>query len=411
MKLPGGRLSRDTSNNNNNNNNVGTIIILLSILFVVVVLFHPSVVIVVVECLAVNNISKNNNPLFYSPNPENPNPTIVQIIPATQKDIYPPLILLGGIAQTKSSWDHHLTSLSKNRKVIVYECLGQGRGGGETMATKTVTTMTPDDNNINKNKNIINNNKNICDAYSLPAQAQRLLETLDNMNNIISADNDNDNDNYVDIVGFSFGGRVAMAAACLQQHQQEVQQQQQPTSHNNKIRIRKLHLTGVGCNRSDFGHLAVKSFHDIIHNDISLRSFAWSILLSTYSSKYLYNLSENKLERFIDHICSTNNPMGLLAILEQAEINDITDPWHVINMADRIVNENSNNNNNNNNIMDGKLCVGEFDNMAPINEVELLRKKLQWETPIDILSDCGHAAVMEKPRAWRESVISFLDDE
>ncbi|MGK3740787.1 MAG: pimeloyl-ACP methyl ester carboxylesterase, partial [Bacillariaceae sp.] len=73
--------------------------------------------------------------------------------------------------------------------------------------------------------------------------------------------------------------------------------------------------------------------------------------------------------------------------------------------------ENSNNNNNNNNIMDGKLCVGEFDNMAPINEVELLRKKLQWETPIDILSDCGHAAVMEKPRAWRESVISFLDDE
>ena len=420
MKLHGRRLSRDTSNNNN----VGAIIIIL-LIFVVVVLFHSSVVIIVgVECLVVvnknsNNNNNNNNPSFYYPNPENSNsPTIIQIIPATQNDIYPPLILLGGIAQTKSSWDHHLTSLTKNRKVILYECLGQGLGlgglggGVETMATKTAATMTPDDNFDNN----ISNDNNDCDDYSLPGQAQRLLETLNNMNNIIFTDNDNSNNdnNYVDIVGFSFGGRVAMAAACLQQ--QEVQQlQQQPNNNNegrNKIRIRKLHLTGVGCDRSDFGHLAMKSFHDIIHNDISLRSFAWSILLSTYSSKYLYNLSENKLERFIDHICSTNNPMGLLSILEQSEINDITDPWHVINMADRIVNANinSNDNNNSNNTINGKICVGEFDKMAPINEVESLRKKLQWETPIDILSDCGHAAVMEKPRAWRESVISFLDD-
>ena len=419
MKLHGRRLSRDTSNNNN----VGAIIIIL-LIFVVVVLFHSSVVIIVgVECLVVvnknssnNNNNNNNNPSFYYPNPENSNsPTIVQIIPATQNDIYPPLILLGGIAQTKSSWDHHLTSLTKNRKVIIYECLGQGLGlgglggGVETMATKTAATMTPDDNFDNN----ISNDNNDCDDYSLPGQAQRLLETLNNMNNIIFTDTDNSNNdnNYVDIVGFSFGGRVAMAAACLQQ--QEVQQLQQPNNNNvgrNKIRIRKLHLTGVGCDRSDFGHLAMKSFHDIIHNDISLRSFAWSILLSTYSSKYLYNLSENKLERFIDHICSTNNPMGLLSILEQSEINDITDPWHVINMADRIVNANINSNDNSNNTIDGKICVGEFDKMAPINEVESLRKKLQWETPIDILSDCGHAAVMEKPRAWRESVISFLDD-
>jgi pimeloyl-ACP methyl ester carboxylesterase len=425
MKLPGRR-----------NNNVGTINIIL-LIFVVVVLFHPSVVIIVsVECLVVNKNNSNNNnnynnPSFYYPNPaEKPNPTIVQIIPATQNDIYPPVILLGGIAQTKSSWDHHLTSLSKNRKVIVYECLGQGLGGGlgggvgETIATTAVTTMTMtpddnDDNNISKNVNnndndSDSNNNNDCDAYSLPGQAQRLLETLNYMNNIISTDNDNDNNdnNYVDIVGFSFGGRVAMAAACFQQQEAQQQVQQQPNNNEgrHKIRIRKLHLTGVGCDRSDFGHLAMKNFHDIIHNDMSLRSFAWSILLSTYSSKYLYDLPEDKLERFIDHICSTNNPMGLLSILEQSEINDITDPWHVINMADRIINANVNSNNNYN-MIDGKLCVGEFDKMAPINEVESLRMKLQWETPIDILSDCGHAAVMEKPRAWRESVISFLDDD
>ena len=37
-----------------------------------------------------------------------------------------PLILIGGTAQTITSWEHHVQSLSRNRDVLVYECLGQG---------------------------------------------------------------------------------------------------------------------------------------------------------------------------------------------------------------------------------------------------------------------------------------------
>ena len=309
----------------------------------------------------------------------------IHITPASREELYPPLILLGGIAQTKSSWDHHLVSLARNRRVLVYECLGQGDH-----------TIPSDDADVHA---------------SLPAQAQILLETLGEVLVTEEGKSQNKNDPVVvDIAGFSFGGRVAMATACLQNDRDHCQR--------NGVRIRRLHLTGVGCDRSDFGHLAMLSFPDVVRNDPSLRSFAWSILLATYSSGYLRSLPETTLERFLDHIASSNHPGGLLAILEQAEVKDTEDPWHVANMADRLAelsrsqsNPNSNNNSNNNTILVGKLCVGEMDAMAPVDEVERLREKSDWiQKEVDVLPDCGHAVVLEQPRAWRESVLSFLND-
>jgi pimeloyl-ACP methyl ester carboxylesterase len=290
--------------------------------------------------------------------------------------LYPPLILLGGIAQTKASWDHHLVSLARNRRVLVYECLGQG------------------DHTIPVDADV--------DA-SLPAQAQILLETLDEV--LVTDESKRKNDPvFVDIAGFSFGGRVAMATACLQNDRDRCD--------DNGVRIQRLHLTGVGCDRSDFGHLAMLSFPDIVRNDPSLRSFAWSILLATYSSGYLRSLPETTLERFLDHIASSNNLEGLLAILEQAEVKDMEDPWHVANMAGRLAElSRLQSNPNNNNTILGKLCVGEMDTMAPVDEVERLRDKSDWiKKEVDVLPDSGHAVVLEKPRAWRESVLSFLND-
>ena len=293
----------------------------------------------------------------------------IHVTPASREELYPPLILLGGIAQTKSSWDHHLASLARNRRVLVYECLGQG------------DHKIPSDADVD---------------VSLPAQATQLLETL---HDILVDDDDSKTDPVsVDIAGFSFGGRVAMATTCLQND---------GDGNANGVRIRRLHLTGVGCDRSDFGHLAMRSFPDVIRSDPSLRSFAWSILLATYSSGYLRNLPETTLERFLDHIASSNDPSGLLAILEQAEVGDAEDPWHVTSMAGRLGNQSQLNPNN----TIGQLCVGEFDRMAPVDEVERLQQQSGWiQEEVDVLSNCGHAVVLEKPRAWRESVLSFLDD-
>ena len=275
----------------------------------------------------------------------------ILIVPSVREELHPTLVLLGGIAQTISSWQHHLHTLSKNRQVIVYECLGQG----ETLNEGTGVSGP------------------ILENVTLPFQAELLLCTL---NKLV------DPNSKIDIAGFSFGGRVAMAAACLKPE-----------------RIRRLHLTGVAADRSDYGHMAIQAFKENIHSDPSLRSFAWSILLASYSSSYLRNLPGDMLDRFLSNICTNNSPHGLYALLQQAEINDKTNPWHVCNMAGRIGGTN----------IHGRLCVGDGDQMAPVDQVKLLNNVGWTDSDFDVIPNCGHAAIVEAPRAWKDSLLSFLD--
>jgi pimeloyl-ACP methyl ester carboxylesterase len=232
---------------------------------------------------------------------------------------------------------------------VVFECIGQGTGG-KTSKSDTTTKYT---------------------NASLPFQAEKLLETLDGLGL----------DNLVDIAGFSFGARVAMAAACI-----------------DRSRFRRVHLTGVACDRTDYGHLAMESFKDIIQSDPSLRSFAWSILLATYSPQYLRKLPKENLEKILNHITSNNSAEGLLAILDHAEVGEESDPWHVRSMADRL-----------NSMVVTKLCVGQYDQMAPESQVRILRDKLGGPD-LDVIPNCGHAVVVESPRAWKNSVVSFLNE-
>jgi hypothetical protein len=66
------------------------------------------------------------------------------------------------------------------------------------------------------------------------------------------------------------------------------------------------------------------------------------------------------MERFVQFICDTNHPPGLLALLQQSEVNDPEHPWHVVSMANRLRN------------VRGNLCAGELDQMAPFEKVQQL---------------------------------------
>ena len=266
-------------------------------------------------------------------------------VPSKSEQLYPQLILLGGMAQTIASWEHQLTALSRNRNVLVYECVGLGAAS--------------------ENQD--------CSNVTLPFQAQTLMNTLDQ---IISS-----NDEPVDIVGFSFGARVGMATACLYPE-----------------RIRRLHVTGVAADRSDYGHLALQAWKDAVIHDSSLRSFAWSVLLATYSPSFLRSQGP-RIEKWVDHICQTNHVRGLQALLDQAEINDPQDYWHVMSMAERLEKTNK---------IHGHMCVGEYDQMAPLPQARLLCERLGWSEP-SVISDSGHAVGLESPREWRSNVLEFLN--
>ena len=184
-------------------------------------------------------------------------------------------------------------------------------------------------------------------------------------------------------------------------------------------------MTGIGTDRSDYGHLAIRSWMDALqysrkgtvgeiirrsHDDADAddadaddavvvpSSFAWSVLLATYSPSFLRRQGWKKLETWIHHICQSNDRQGLLALLEQAEVTDEHDPWHVRSMAQRL-----------DRTISGHLCVGGLDVMAPPNETRQLCQLLGWNDEPTIIENCGHAVGMEAPRKWRDDVLNFLN--
>jgi len=281
--------------------------------------------------------------------------------PCQRPSQQPLLVILGGMAQSIASWEQHVPALSQSRSLLIYEARGQGPPTA---------------------------NKNMAEDYlkdvSLPAQAQYLVNTLDELQH--QQQQGQEGTELVDIAGFSLGGRIAMAMAALYPQ-----------------RSRKLHLTGVAADRSVLGHLTVRSWKDHVRNSHNLKSFAWSVLLATYSPTYLQQLQDQgKLDSIINFVAQQNTAAGLSALLEQAHVSSDDDMWSTTGMARQIMASK--------NKMRGCLCVGELDSdMAPVSKVVELSEILQWDPPT-ILENCGHAVPMEQARPWRNHLLEFLND-
>jgi pimeloyl-ACP methyl ester carboxylesterase len=195
---------------------------------------------------------------------------------------YPPLVLVGGLGQTIASYESHLPYLSKNRNVLVYECLGQG--------FPEITTT-----------------KHVYSNVTLPFQAERLLTTVQK---VIGHDE-------FDFVGYSLGARIGMAASIISTDV-----------------IRRLHLSGISTKRSLQGEVALESWKSMTRDD-NLQGFAWSALQTTYSPSFLH-ANRHRLAAWVQHLCHSNSAAGLQALLEQAYPSSLDDSWHVCNMATRI---------------------------------------------------------------------------
>ena len=290
----------------------------------------------------------------------------------------PPLILIGGTAQSIASWEIHIPyiSPSNDRLIIVYECLGQG----------------PKCTDIRD--------------VSLRRQAEVLYQVLQKL--LFEKPNES-TPIQIDIAGFSLGGRVALAYASIY-------------GIDSLIITRKLHLTGVGSSLQSttghYGNLILQHWINTLRNSDNLTPFAWAVLMHTYSPSFLTK-NMDRIQKWIEFIVQENSRDGIIALLEQTHG---IDGWRVNDLAERIVKTRLSLTNRCDNSFSIRLLRGKLDQLCSENDTIMLQKIFRSSTCVpsnkneDItcsigeVDDCGHGVPMESARAWRKDMMTFIND-
>ena len=293
----------------------------------------------------------------------------------------PPLVVLGGMAQSIASWELHLTYFAKDRSVLIYECLGQGPHPPEEIYPALDLNTYYEDVSLKRQGS---------DFWNVVDEAFFTPGSYYHDNVLLHNGGDPPIPQKIDVVGFSFGGRVAMAAA---------------VSFPN--RIRRLHLTGVGSERDEYANVILASWKEMLgtndavinENNSALRAFAWSIILATYSEKFLASVGSIRVQTWVDGICQFNTQKGLRAILMQTHGGE--GQWTPASMAAQMRVS----------VESCKLVVGSEDKMASKDQVFLLGQQLREDVDEDyfkVIENCGHAVPFEAMQLWRRDVIKFL---
>lgn len=280
-------------------------------------------------------------------------------------DTAPPLVLLGGTAQWLDSWTGHLTALAAKREVLLYETRGQG--GAFASSALDVSTSSLDVHAADFLRVV---------EAGLPASTPSSRQ-------------------QIDCVGFSFGGRVAMAAAAA-----AAQAQAQQTATQGQLPLfRRLCVTGVSADRGPRGRLALQSWRQSLAAD-DLKGFVWKLILDTYSGSTLQE-REAQVPSWVEAVAAANTVEGLREIVEQTHTEDPADPYHPLSMAHRIRSLGA--------VEKGLLLCGEEDVLSPQEGAEALAEAAGWR--YEAIPRAAHAAPIEQPVVWRRRVLDFLDDK
>lgn len=186
----------------------------------------------------------------------------------------PPLVIIGGMTQTLSSWSGQIRSLAARREVVVYEARGQGR-----------TELGVDDVSFDRH---VDDFRRLHAALELPAQ--------------------------VDLCGFSFGGRVSLAIAA-----------REPEA------IRRLVVSGVSAGRGVVGRVVVRAWKAALATG-DLETLAWLSLADTLGPRFLAKY-EHMLEAMVKATVQRNSYEGIRALFEQTLIEDPRSDWAPLQLA------------------------------------------------------------------------------
>ena len=249
-----------------------------------------------------------------------------------------PLLLLAGTAQTIGTYAGHIRELSNDRRLIIPELRCQGK-----------TELLPEHANIEQH-------------------TKDLLQLLDRLGL-----------EKVDLVGFSFGGRVALSVAA-----------------KHPSRIKSLSITGVPLKRTSLGVLILESWRDGLSQSVpQMRACAWSFVLNGYSASFVERYS-GKMTSVVDQIVAANDPLKLATLIAQSHIADDSHPFSVPSCAAQIVSRTQ------------VISAGE-DRIAAPHTVKQLADAISGVSEYVEIPNAGHLVPFEQPTAWRKALIRFFD--
>lgn len=249
---------------------------------------------------------------------------------------HPPLVILGGMTQTLASWGGQLRPLSAARPVVVYEARGQGHS---ELAVADVSPARHVDDFVA-----------LLAALALPAP--------------------------VDLCGFSFGGRVALAIAATRPEL-----------------VRRLVVTGVSAGRGALGRVIVRAWRAALATG-DLEALAWLSLADTLGPAYLER-HEHMLDAMIKAVVTRNRFAGISALFAQTMHDVATSPWHPLSLAPRV-------------LAPTLLIAGALDRLAPVAELDALARAFPRATRAEVVPAVGHTVPIEAPERWRSLVLEFL---
>jgi len=257
----------------------------------------------------------------------------------------PPIILLPGTAQTVSSFVPHVPLLTKTHDLYILEMRGQG---STTLDSKKST---------------------------LPQHVSDLRYFIDK---VVSISQSADSNKKINVVGNSFGGRLALAFA----------------AHHPDL-VHRLSLTGVALVRPPEGRLIIKSWEDALKNG-NIRECAWSLILNGYSEEMLAKI-EPKIESYLDFIIQSNDKEKLYDLVRLSHLHSDHPQYSTPSLVKMLK-------------CHSQVLIGRSDRIAGyqggVEIVEAIEDAVDFCETIEF--DCGHSVPFEKTSAWCREVTKFL---
>ncbi|MEZ4384932.1 MAG: alpha/beta hydrolase [Nannocystaceae bacterium] len=251
----------------------------------------------------------------------------------------PPLVILGGMTQTLSSWGSQTRHLAAAREVVVYEARGQGQSA---LSLDDVSTAVH-----------VGDFLHLLDALEIAGP--------------------------VDLCGFSFGGRVALAIAAAHPE-----------------RIRRLVVTGVSAGRGVIGRLIIRSWREALRTG-DLEALAWVSLTDILGPGYLERYG-HLVEPMIKATIQRNTYAGIKALFDGALDDGEGTPYAPLSLAPQIA-------------APTLLIAGELDRLAPPADLDALAAAFSPRARTLVVPGVGHTVAIEAPEVWRAAALDFLDGD